>query len=204
VSETSEAAAQRRDVDRLVMFSDAVYAIAITLLVLSLSVPNGPAKHLGKVLRDLRPQLLSYALSFVVIGRYWVAHHQMFRSLRRVDNTLLWINLALLGFVALLPFPTQVLGDYGGTTLGTIVYAAALCAVGSLSVLTGWYIHHADLTEPEAASQVRSQYVRGALVVAIFALSIPIAFASPAAAKFSWLLILPAGIVARRHFKPTV
>ena len=173
-----EAAAQARDVDRLVAFSDGVYAIAITLLVLSLSVPNGPESHLGQELQDVLPQLLSYALSFAVIGRYWVAHHRMFRSLRRVDGTLLGLNLALLGFVAVLPFPTQVLGDYGDTTLGTIVYAAAICAVGSLSVLTGWYMDHAGLTVPLPASEARSRLVHGLVVIVVFAGSIPIAFAS--------------------------
>ena len=64
---------------------------------------------LGQALRDLVPQLLTYALSFVVIGRYWIAHHKTFRSLRRANITLLWINLALSGFVVLLPFPTEIL-----------------------------------------------------------------------------------------------
>ena len=122
----------------------------------------------------------------------------MFRSLHRVDGTLLWINLALLGFVALLPFPTQVLGSYGDTTIGTVVYAAAISVVGSLSVLVGWYIVHAGLTTPAAASQMRHRYAHGLIVVAVFGLSIPVAVASPAAAKFCWLLIIPLGFVARR------
>jgi TMEM175 potassium channel family protein len=202
VSENDEAAAQERDVDRLVAFSDGVYAIAITLLVLSLSVPDGPDSKLGEELRNLGPQLLSYALSFAVIGRYWVAHHRLFRSLRRVDGTLLGINLALLGFIALLPFPTQVLGDYGDTTLGTVIYAVTICAVGSLTALIAWYIAHADLSAPTPPSVVRARIVHGMVVVVVFAISIPIAFASPAVAKYSWLLMIPFGIVAGRYTGP--
>jgi uncharacterized membrane protein len=202
VNENDEVAAQERDVDRLVAFSDGVYAIAITLLVLSLSVPNGPDDRLGDELRDLGPQLLSYALSFAVIGRYWVAHHRMFRSLRRVDGTLLTINLALLGCIALLPFPTQVLGDYGDTTLGTVIYAVTICAVGSLTALTSWYIVHAGLSTPTPASVVRARVVRGMVVVLVFAISIPIAFASPAIAKYAWLLMIPLGVVAGRISGP--
>jgi uncharacterized membrane protein len=202
VNENDETAAQERDVDRLVAFSDGVYAIAITLLVLSLSVPDGSDKHLGDELRNLGPQFLSYALSFAVIGRYWVAHHRMFRSLRRVDGTLLAINLALLGCIALLPFPTQVLGDYGDTTLGTVIYAVTICAVGSLTALTGWYIDHAGLSTPTPPTMVRARIVHGLVVVVVFAISIPIAFASPSIAKFSWLLMIPLGIVVGRFSGP--
>ena len=59
------------------------------------------------------PELFTYALSFFVVGMYWMAHHRTFRLLVRVNRTLLWINLAVLGFVALLPFPTEILGKYG-------------------------------------------------------------------------------------------
>jgi uncharacterized membrane protein len=203
VGEDDEAGAQQRDVDRLLAFSDAVFAIAITLLVLSIVVPKVPDKELGQALRDLRPQLLTYAISFAVIGRYWIAHHQMYRSLRRVDVPLLWINLALLGFIALLPAPTQVLGDYGNTTLGTVVYAVSLCAVGSVSMLTQWYVHHAELTPPIPASGVKAELIGGAVVVAVFGLSIPIALASPTLAKVAWLLIIPLGIVANRQANTT-
>jgi len=203
VRENDEAAAQERDVDRLVAFSDGVYAIAITLLVLSLSVPNGPNDKLGDELRGLGPQLLSYALSFAVIGRYWVAHHGMFRTLRRVNGPLLALNLVLLGFIALLPFPTQVLGDYGDTTLGTIIYAVTICAVGSLTSLVGWYMVHAGLSTATPPSVVRSRIVHGMVVVVVFAISIPIAVASPEVAKYSWLLIIPAGVFADRLFGPS-
>ena len=148
-----DAAAVRRDVDRLVAFSDGVFAIAITLLVLSLTVPTVSDKHLGKALQGLLPELFTYGLSFLVVGMFWMAHHRTFRSLVKVDRTLLWINLAVLGFVALLPFPTEILGRYGDTTLGTVVYAAAICAVGTVSVLLWWYMNHAGLNVADAASR---------------------------------------------------
>ena len=199
MGEDDEAAAQQRDVDRLLAFSDAVYAIAITLLVLSIDIPDVSDKNLGPALRDVVPQLVAYALSFVVIGRYWIAHHAMFRSLRRVDGTLLWVNLALLGFIALLPAPTQVLAEYGDTALGTIVYAVALVAVGSMSVLTQWYSNHAELTVPLSARDERDQVIGGGIVVVVFLVSIPIALASPTIAKLSWVLMVPLGILAGRH-----
>ncbi len=178
-----DAAAVRRDVDRLVAFSDGVFAIAITLLVLSITVPNVSDKHLGKALRDLGPELFTYGLSFLVVGMYWMAHHRMFRSLVKVDRTLLWINLAVLGFVALLPLPTEILGKYGNTTLATVVYAGSIVAVGSFSVLLWWYMNHADLTSPMTTEFVWLNSLRGAIPPAVFALSIPIAFVGPRAGQ---------------------
>jgi TMEM175 potassium channel family protein len=201
VGEDDEGGAQTRDVDRLLAFSDGVFAIAITLLVLSIDVPDVSNRRLGAALEDLAPQLLTYGISFAVIGRYWIAHHAMFRSLRRVDTTLLWINLVLLGFIALLPFPTQLLGSYGDTTIATIVYAAALCAVGSASLLTEWYADHAGLTPPQPAGRLQAELLGGGVVIAVFGLSIPIALASPAVAKLSWLLLIPLGIATNRREK---
>jgi uncharacterized membrane protein len=201
VTEPAEdSAAVRRDVDRLVAFSDGVYAIAITLLVLSLTVPNVSDKRLGTALQDLIPQLFTYALSFFVVGMYWMAHHRTFRSLVKVDRTLLWINLVLLGFVALLPFPTEILGKYGNTTLGTVVYAGSIAAVGSVSVLLWWYINHAGLSAPISEELVRLGSLRASIPPAVFALSIPIAFIHADIAKLFWLVIWPANAVLEHRY----
>ena len=116
---TCKGTAIQRDVDRLSAFSDGVFAIAITLLVLSIEVPDFDRVSFGDAWDDLYPQLLSYGLSFVVIGVYWKAHHRMFRTLRRVTNRLLNLNLLLLGLVALIPFPTEMLGNSGGSWGGS-------------------------------------------------------------------------------------
>ncbi|MGZ4689323.1 MAG: TMEM175 family protein [Acidimicrobiia bacterium] len=194
-----DASAVRRDVDRVVAFSDGVFAIAITLLILSIDVPNVSDKHLGKALEDLLPQLFTYALSFLVVGMYWMAHHRTFRSLARVNRTLLWINLLLLGFVALLPFPTEIMGKYGNTTLGTVIYASSLVAVGSISVLLWWYINHAGLNAPISPAFVRLGTFRAAIPPAVFAVSIPIAFINPTLAKYTWIAIWPVNAIAEKR-----
>jgi uncharacterized membrane protein len=193
-----DAASVRRDVDRLVAFSDGVFAIAITLLVLNIQVPDVSDENLGDAVSDLVPELFTYALSFVVVGLYWISHHQMFRALQRVDRSLLWLNLALLGFVALLPFPTELLGTYGDTSLATVIYAAAIIAVGSTAAVLWWYINRAGLTARISADLVRMGLLRIAIAPAVFALSIPIALVAPGEAKITWLLIWPANIVLER------
>lgn len=196
----SDADAVRRDVDRLVAFSDGVFAIAITLLVVSIQVPDVADKELGQALKDLVPQLFTYTLSFFVIGLYWIAHHRTFRSLVRVDRTLLFINLFLLGCVALLPLPTEILGRYGDTTLAVVIYAASICTTGTVSILLWRYIVHAGLTPPLRHDIVRLGTFRAGIAPAVFALSIPLAFLSPGIGELSWLLILPANAVVERRY----
>jgi uncharacterized membrane protein len=94
---------------RVTAFSDGVFAVAITLLVLSLQPPQlsdaVAAHHLARAVLDLWPKLLSYMLSFVIVGIYWVSHHNTFALFRRVDRALLWINLLFLMCVAFVPLP---------------------------------------------------------------------------------------------------
>lgn len=97
--------------ERLLTLSDGVFAIAITLLILSITVPkvdNG----LWAALRHQWPQYLSYVESFLIIGIIWAQHHQMFRHIKRVDHTFLLINIVFLMWIASLPFPTELLGNY--------------------------------------------------------------------------------------------
>lgn len=198
----AEAIAVRRDVDRLIAFSDGVFAIAITLLVLSLEVPSVPDKKLGEALSDLGPQLFTYALSFVVIGAYWMGHHQMFRSLRRTNRALIWLNLLVLGLVALLPFPTEILGKYGDVPLGIVIYASAIGALGAAVVVLWLYMNHAGLSAPLSERDVRIAAVRSAIAPAVFLLSIPVAFVDADLAKWIWILIWPANVIVNRRYGP--
>jgi uncharacterized membrane protein len=192
--------AVKRDVDRVVAFSDGVFAIAITLLVLSIDVPDVPDRRLGDALENLLPFIFTYALSFLIVGLYWLAHHRMFRTLERVNRTLLWINLLVLGLVALLPVPTEVLGRYGDTTLGTVVYASAMTLAGGSMVLLGWYVRHADLAPKTSDDLVHLATWRGAIPPIVFAVSIPVAFIDETLAKLVWIAIWPCNVVLESRY----
>ncbi len=98
---------------RLEAFSDGVFAIAITLLVLEIVVPHlEEPGELGQALLDLWPSYLAYATSFLTIGIMWINHHSVFRQLGEVDHRFLFINLGLLMCISFVPFPTTLLADY--------------------------------------------------------------------------------------------
>ncbi|MGB7292172.1 MAG: TMEM175 family protein [Thermodesulfobacteriota bacterium] len=129
------------DTNRLEAFSDGVFAIAITLLVLEIKVPlSGSA--LGRELLILWPSYLAYVISFIVIGAIWINHHAMFDHIRRADHTLLLLNTIHLMFIAFIPFPTAVLAQalHDGTNepIATSFYGGTLTVIGIL-VTFMWY-----------------------------------------------------------------
>src|SRR5215472_15319593 len=116
---------------RLEAFSDGVFAVAITLLVLNLQVPQITAiSELVPRLVELWPKLLSYVLSFVLVGIYWVAHHNTFHYIKRSDRNLLWLNILLLLCIVFIPFPTALLGQYPELRVSIIIYGGIAIVVG--------------------------------------------------------------------------
>ncbi len=114
--------------ERFVFFSDAVFAIAITLLVLDLRVPAGAPLAFG----PLVPRFIGFALSFFVIGRYWFAHHQLFETPQAYDNAVMSTNLAFLAGIVFLPFPTSVVVMERPNPGPVIFYTLSVATVGLL------------------------------------------------------------------------
>jgi uncharacterized membrane protein len=192
-----------RDLDRVVYFSDAVFAIAMTVLALTLRLPSHTTDAgVAHAIRLALPSIYSYALSFAVIALYWLAHHRIFRFINRLDTTVLVLNLSMLGFVAFVPFPTSVLGDHGNTTAAVVFYASTMAMLGSLVAVLWAYASQrgrliAENTDP---GFVRHSLVRSLVVPLVFFASIPIAFADPKAAEWFWLAIpIGLGLLRRRY-----
>lgn len=188
--------------DRLAFFSDAVIAIAMTLLVLELRLPKSGDAHVDVLLqlRHLAPKLTSFVVSFGVIGLYWEAHHRIFRHVRRYDRAFLWINLSFLFCLAFLPFPTALLGDYFPRRSVMSLYAATVAATGIVRmVLWRYATHKCRLVDVNLADGViRGETWAGATVPMVFLVSLGVAFIDSRAAVLCWLLAIPASAFARR------
>ncbi len=97
--------------NRLEAFSDGVFAIVITLLILDVRLPAGQPLTV-ETLRGMAPQIFAFVLSFIIVGVYWVSHHNMLHFVRQVDRQLLWLNLVLLLLIVFIPFPAALLGQH--------------------------------------------------------------------------------------------
>jgi TMEM175 potassium channel family protein len=203
--------AAEEGIGRILALSDGVFAIAITLLILEIAVPATTSdKDLPKALLELWPRYLAYVLSFVVIARFWVAHHVAFRLIAGYDTVLVWLNLLLLMFVAFLPFPTAVLGEHNGSAAAAVLYAAAVVLTGAASAAYWWYASgRGRLLRPDVgAARVRAIRARALSGPVFFALTLPIAAFAPYPAEVVWLLVFPLARITyvwfsdERHNRP--
>ena len=176
--------------ERMILFSDAVFAIAITLLVLDIRLPaNVGAADFADHFDELLPRIASYALSFFVIGAYWVAHNRFYIHVIRYDNRLLWLNLLLLLFVAFIPFPTSLVADAGSSRNVIIFYAATITLTGLVMYANWWYATSRHrLVAPDLSA--RENWYVGARTLAVplvFLLSIGAALLNaPTVAHILW------------------
>lgn len=128
------------ELERLAFFSDAVFAIAITLLVIEIRLPELESEAgLGNALLALFPKYIAFLVSFFVIGRFWVGHHNAFSHMKTCDNKLVLRNLFFLMTIAFMPFPTALISAYGGNRIAFSVYTGWLTFSG---LLYHWLLAH--------------------------------------------------------------
>ena len=139
--------------ERLFAFSDGVFAITITLLVLEIKVPEISKElvsaELWTHLVHLLPHIVSHIISFFVLGIFWVAHHNMFAHIKKHDHFLLWLNLLFLLCVASIPFPTGLLGTYPNERISIMVYSGVLAVTGIFLDIIWWYVTTYGLVDGE-------------------------------------------------------
>lgn len=139
--------------NRLEAFSDGVFAIAITLLVLNIKVPTKQDitnAELNQILVKALPQLLSFVFSFLVIGVFWVAHHRIFSFAKVVDTPLVWLNIVYLMFIAIIPFPASILADNFFLNSTILLYTGTLFLISILNFSILKYILHNEDVKHEA------------------------------------------------------
>jgi uncharacterized membrane protein len=172
------------DTKRVEAFSDGVFAIAITLLILEIPVPQGSGHRLTEALLEQWPSYVAYVVSFLVIGVMWVNHHALFGLLAKVDRTLVFLNLLLLMVVAALPWPTALLAEHlrntGDAKVAGVIYSGVMVIHALLyGCIWSYVVHRGRLLRPtvdaEAARSTRVRFNLGSLgypvtvVLALFA-----------------------------------
>ena len=187
--------------ERLVFFSDAVFAIAITLLALNIRLPSVVVittdAQLASLLAGLWHNYLAYFLSFMVIGAFWISHHRRFRFIQKYDGRLILINLLMLMTIGFIPFTSSVISTYSGRS-ATIFYTIPLLSASLLlTVMWGYASWHNRLTAPDLdTNQRKRQFIAPLIMSIIFLLSIGIAYLNADIARLSLLLILPLSLYA--------
>jgi uncharacterized membrane protein len=189
--------------DRVAFFSDAVFAIAMTLLVVGIGIPHVRPKNLAEHLGNKETEIFSFFLSFLVIGLYWLAHHRFFSKLAAVDVRFMKINLVYLAAIAFMPFPTALVGTYGDNeSLVIVIYAITLGIASFIDVILFWHAQRANLLRVQLSATAFRNYLIAALAPAlVFAISIPIALVDPSLALLSWLLIFPAELFIGKYLR---
>jgi uncharacterized membrane protein len=155
-TEGLEARRRRHWYDRLMMLADGVFAVAITFLVSYIASPANWDGGWDSLWRHLAPQLDSYAMSFLVISIYWLAHRRFMAMILTVDAPVTVLTLVMLGLVALLPPATRLISTDSHFPLARLVYAAVVVAIGmSMALLWGYAALIANLVSPEVNRRVR-------------------------------------------------
>jgi TMEM175 potassium channel family protein len=182
---------------RLEAFSDGVIAIIITIMVLELRVPHGVDLQ---ALRTLFPELLCYALSFVLVGIYWNNHHHMLHVTSRVNGAILWANQHLLFWLSLIPFTTRWVGENRLASLPTAAYGVVLLMAGiAYTILAQTIVRHEG--EGSRLAAALGDDLKGKISLSAYALAVPAAFLAPALSMALYVFVALVWLIPDRRIE---
>ncbi|MFZ0699731.1 MAG: TMEM175 family protein [Thermoplasmata archaeon] len=202
--DTSDSVAITEDTGRLLALSDGVFAFAMTLLVLNLTVPSAVALNsppyaglptgvaISRYLGSEANLFISYVVAFLVIAIWWTIHRRVFRYIRGVDALLNWTNITFLLFIAVTPFVTGLNGLYGSTGVSVAVYSAVQCAAGMTMGLIALHVSRKpELAHPAADRLSLERSAQTSFLIAgIFSVAASIAQYDPAWAQYAYYSII--------------
>jgi uncharacterized membrane protein len=194
-------------VEHVISFSDAVFAFAITLMALSIDIPDLPASltqsELIEKLYELYPQFESYIISFAVIAIFWVSYHQVFNHIKGSHITMVYLNLLFLLLITLLSLATSLVINYGTYQIPYVIYCFIVIMTSSLLATIWW---HATKNKHLVDKNLHPFFINGILVnllsiPIVFTISIIISFVNLDIAEYFWLVIAPLNIAIKRRYK---
>jgi uncharacterized membrane protein len=193
---------------RIAALVDGIFAVAMTLLVLDLKLPEGAKMSNDSAvwhqLYELTGRFSTYALSFIVLGIFWISHHSLFHFVRRVSRDMLWLNLLFLLFITLLPFSTNLLSGRRHLQTPVVVYGINILVICLISLLQLSYLgHHPELSHdqltPSWIANVRPRIIIPMVTVVA---SIAISFYNPDIAMNAYWLLLAFNFLPGKHRRP--
>ncbi|MGB9978629.1 TMEM175 family protein [Methanobacterium sp.] len=178
---------------RIETLVDGIFAIAMTLLVLNLSIPqltsSVPNITIENYLISSIPKFFTYGLSFVILAIFWRVNHQQFYRIKRADSTFLWITVLWLLFVALVPFSTSLMGGYGETQSANIFFNINLLLIGIFSGLIWYYATKKDFIEELSREKITELNKLNLMLPIAALIAIGVSFVIPAFSTFMYLTI---------------
>jgi uncharacterized membrane protein len=192
---------------RLDTFSDAIFAVAMTLLVFSFPITAVPSNlgqaELEKLVLSEWPHLETFIISFLVTALFWVSHHIILDRIKRYDRALVWLNFTFLLCIVFIPFPTAILVEYGQYWLAVALYAATISAAGfALFGLWLWASYGYRLIDTALDRRdVQLSTVQAFITPCVFMVSIGVAYYSPRLGQYFWLLSFVAHSIVVRRLK---
>ncbi len=197
--------------EHLISFSDAIFAFSITFMAISIVVPNVPTNHMTEQhfvskLLQLTPQFEIYAVSFMIVGVYWISYHRIFNYIRVSHSVLIWLNLLFLFFITLISFATDLDIKYGNFHIVFVLYASILAVTGSLLVFIWLNASKENLLIDKTMNTFQRRFMFYDLTIppGIFLISIGISFIDIQVAQYFWILVFVVKIVARKRFSEIV
>ena len=188
---------------RALALSDGIFAFALTLLVLSISVPvlkDASNSDLAQALSDRSGELIFWLLSFVVIGKFWIRHNSFLRRVVRVNSTFLGINLVFLALIAFIPYPTELLGQFGNAVALALYATVVALLIGANALVAEYALTHGLTDDAESSHERRRRLFDSLSPAAFFLVSIPVAFAAGMfPAYLCWVAMWPFGAIVDRY-----
>jgi len=194
-------------VEHVISFSDAVFAFAITLMALSIDIPDLPSNltqaELLDKLYDLFPQFESYIISFAVIALFWVSYHQVFNHIKGSHIVMVYLNLLFLLLITLLSLSTSLVINYGDYHIPYVIYSFIVILTSSLLTLIWW---HATNDKLLIDKNLHPLYIKGVMLTLlsiplVFTVSIFISFINLDIAEIFWLVMVPINIIIKQKYK---
>jgi uncharacterized membrane protein len=192
--------------ERTVFFSDAVFAIAMTLLVLEIKLPSmTEAQSLGidDILLSRIPNFICFAISFIVTALFWRAHMVTCNYVKSINNRFIWINICLLFFVVVMPFTTALYANYGFMdNIAFSLYCLNIAVIGIFNyLLMAHVVKTEDLSNIIGEASVKWSKSRALIVPAVFVLAILLAIVAPMTSRYAFILIFVLQAIGDRMYK---